>query len=323
MAKKQKPQKSVEAPALAAQVQERRVLQPVAAVGAAGASTLGHLEGYAAVFSEETLIRSAQGTWRERIAPTAFDDALGRDEVIATFNHDTALLLGRTSNRSLTLSTDKIGLKYRIAVPDTSLGRDVKALVARGDLVGSSFRFSVAQGDVEVIDRGKPPAEPPLVQINRVRLMDVGPVTEPAYDGTSVYARSVPEEIAACLTRQAADEASEEAAELVMYQTMRSLVDACNAQCQQMSALVDALIADETESPTETPAEEDAEETVETSRLEAIRALCSAMMGTCQGIMGATYSDSLSEADDEAGMPMRSRKAARAAVDALSWRPVS
>ncbi len=51
---KAKPPKAVEIPAIAAQVQERRVLQPVAAVGS-GASTLGHLEGYAAVFSEETL----------------------------------------------------------------------------------------------------------------------------------------------------------------------------------------------------------------------------------------------------------------------------
>jgi hypothetical protein len=62
-----------------------------------------------------------------------------------------------------------------------------------------------------------------------------------------------------------------------------------------MSTLINALIADETESPTETPAEEDAEETVETARLESIRALCSAMMGCCQGILSATYSRSLAE----------------------------
>jgi hypothetical protein len=90
-------------------------------------------------------------------------------------------------------------------------------------------------------------------------------------------------------------ETAEESAELTMYQTMRSLWDSSDKTWDEMSTLIDALIADETESPTETPAEEDAEETVETARLESIRALCSAMMGCCQGILSATYSQSLAE----------------------------
>jgi hypothetical protein len=90
-------------------------------------------------------------------------------------------------------------------------------------------------------------------------------------------------------------ETAEESAELTMYQTMRSLWDSSDKTWDEMSTLINALIADETESPTETPAEEDAEETVETARLESIRALCSAMMGCCQGILSATYSQSLAE----------------------------
>ncbi len=92
-----------------------------------------------------------------------------------------------------------------------------------------------------------------------------------------------------------AGDAAEEQAELVAYQTMRTIMDACGDQWKEASDLLDALIADETEDPTETPAEEAAEETVETARLEAIKSLCYSMSGALSAIANATYGSALSD----------------------------
>lgn len=93
---------------------------------------------------------------------------------------------------------------------------------------------------------------------------------------------------------QAGDDA-EEQAELIAYQSMRTILDGVKGQFDEISALVNALIADETESPTETPEEEDAEETIETARLDAIRGLCQSLASAIGAVGNATYCQSLSD----------------------------
>lgn len=83
--------------------------------------------------------------------------------------------------------------------------------------------------------------------------------------------------------------ASEEAAELIAYNSMRTLLDACGDQWDEASGLIDDLIADETENPTETAAQEEAEEEVEEARLESIRMLCYSMVTALQSIVSVTY----------------------------------
>jgi hypothetical protein len=78
--------------------------------------------------------------------------------------------------------------------------------------------------------------------------------------------------------------ASEEAAELVGYGVVKTLLDQAGATHDEALALVEQLIADESESPTETPAQEDAEEEVEEARLEALRTLCMAAMSTYSAV---------------------------------------
>jgi uncharacterized protein len=153
------------------------------------------LVGYAAVFNQETVIRLGPAEeWREMIAPTAFNEAIGRDDVIAAVNHDHNQLLGRTKSGTLRLSADGHGLRYEIALPNTRLGADVREQVRRGDLRGSSFKFSVPDGGARVVkEQGRHATGLPLVVIENVRLRDVGPVAFPAYEGTSVFARSVPQ----------------------------------------------------------------------------------------------------------------------------------
>jgi len=146
------------------------------------------ISGYAAVFNSETTIGGGFFGFREIIAPGAFTDAIPRDDVRALFNHDPNMLLGRTVSGTLTLSQDKRGLKYAVDLPDTAAARDVRTLIKRGDVSGSSFGFIVTEDDWDEseVKAGKLP----LRTIRSVELYDVSPVTYPAYPKTSVSARS-------------------------------------------------------------------------------------------------------------------------------------
>lgn len=81
--------------------------------------------------------------------------------------------------------------------------------------------------------------------------------------------------------------AAEEAAELVAYNSMRTLFDGVGDQWDAVSGLIDDLIADETENPTDTSQQEAAEEEVEDARLDAIRMGCYAMISALQQVCNA------------------------------------
>lgn len=140
--------------------------------------------GYAAVFGEAADIG---GYFREVIARGAFTNTLRTADVRAYFDHDRGRVLGRTSSGTLRLAEDQKGLAVEIDLPDTSDGRDVKALIERGDISGMSFGFSVLKQEWdETVD-------PPTRTILEVELREVSIVSEPAYDGTSIALRSLDE----------------------------------------------------------------------------------------------------------------------------------
>jgi HK97 family phage prohead protease len=137
--------------------------------------------GYAAVFGE---VADIGGWFSEVVARGAFTNTLRTADVRAYFDHDTGRVLGRLSSGTLRCEEDDKGLRVEIDLPDTSDGRDVKALVERGDVSGMSFRFeAVRQEWDETVD-------PPKRTLLEVKLGEVSIVSEPAYDGTSVALRS-------------------------------------------------------------------------------------------------------------------------------------
>ena len=140
------------------------------------------VEGYAAVFNEETDIG---GFFRERIEPGAFSEAIGRDDVVFLINHD-GLPLARTRSGTLTLSEDERGLKIstRLAEGDPDVARIVGKM-KRGDLDKMSFAF---WPDVQEWDDS---GDVPLRTIKKASLHDVSVVTTPAYDGTEIGLRSL------------------------------------------------------------------------------------------------------------------------------------
>lgn len=141
------------------------------------------VEGYAAVFNQEADIG---GMFRERIEPGAFDEAIGRDDVVFLFNHDADTLMARTRSGTLTLEQDDHGLKMASALnrEDPDVLR-ILSKMQRGDLDKMSFAFFA---EVEEWDDT---GDVPLRTIKRAGLHDVSAVTHPAYDGTEIGLRSL------------------------------------------------------------------------------------------------------------------------------------
>ena len=147
------------------------------------------LSGYAAVYYDESDPGTEYrmfGNVRERIMPGAFDGMRGQD-IISTFNHDPNQLLGRTSSGTLRFGVDSIGVSYEIDLPDTQLGNDTATLASRGDIDGSSFWFDFRESkyDKRADDDGE------IWELREVRgLVELGPVTKPAYQATTAFKRS-------------------------------------------------------------------------------------------------------------------------------------
>ena len=144
------------------------------------------LEGYAVVFDEETMIGDEEWGWIESIDRHALDEA-DLSDVPLKYNHgDSKGILARTRNNSLTLSTDKKGLKIRAELqPDVTDHKDIYQCVKSGLLDKMSFAFNVKE---EKIDYDAKPMTRKITKIGR--LFDVAVVDLPAYDQTSLYARS-------------------------------------------------------------------------------------------------------------------------------------
>ena len=94
------------------------------------------------------------------------------------------MILGRKSAGNLTLEVDKTGLRYNVQPVDTSVGRDMMTLVEQRQVVGSSFGFYVEKATWEERDGFD------VRNIEQVTLVDVSPVTTPAYKSTTAVARS-------------------------------------------------------------------------------------------------------------------------------------
>lgn len=144
------------------------------------------LEGYAAVFDSETLIGSDDYGFIETIEPTAFDKANMRD-VPLKYNHsDSVPILARTKNRSLRLTVDTKGLFIHAELLDTQDAADMYKRVQAGLIDKMSFAFTVRD---QVIDEsGKMPKR--IIKAFD-RIFDVSVVDTPAYEDTSIYARSL------------------------------------------------------------------------------------------------------------------------------------
>jgi HK97 family phage prohead protease len=153
--------------------------------------------GYAAKFNAESEnLGNSEYQFREVIATGAFDDVLN-DDVRALFNHESSMILARSKGGegSLRIGVDDVGLFYEFETPDTQVGRDLATSIKRGDVDQSSFQFQVnEEGQTwEEIKVGDGPTILKRTITKIARLLDVSPVTFPAYPDASVAIRSLQE----------------------------------------------------------------------------------------------------------------------------------
>lgn len=144
----------------------------------------GTLEGYAAIYDS---IVDIGGYFREVIRPGAFSRAIrDKQDVRALWNHDTGIILGRRSAGTLSISEDERGLKFSLQLPDTTAGRDAAVSIGRRDITGMSFGFRVTRA--RWLEEENQDSE--LREILDLDLLEVSPVTFPAYADTEVGIRS-------------------------------------------------------------------------------------------------------------------------------------
>jgi len=144
------------------------------------------LEGYAIVFDTETLIGDETRGFLEIIDPNALTTTNMKDVPLKYNHQDNYLVIARTRNDSLTLTVDGKGLKVTARLLDTSSNRDIYQMVKANLLDKMSFAFTVKD---QVWDRT---GNIPKRRITAIeRLYDVSIVDTPAYEDTSIYARSL------------------------------------------------------------------------------------------------------------------------------------
>jgi HK97 family phage prohead protease len=129
------------------------------------------------------------GGFREKFERGAFVNL--DDDIVSTFEHDSSKILGRRSADTLRLKEDGDGLRYEVDLDgERTTDRDLVRSIDRGDVNGSSFEFAVNHGGEkwEEDDEGRSIR---TVVKGGARLFQVGPVTNAAYQETTVALRSL------------------------------------------------------------------------------------------------------------------------------------
>lgn len=140
------------------------------------------IEGYFAVFNSNYDIAPGMS---ESVAPGAFSETLAGD-VRALVNHDSTLVLGRTTAHTLELREDAHGLWGKIAInPKDGDAMNLYERVKRGDVNQCSFGFDILDEESAISDNGDV-----HWTMKKVLLYEVSCCTFPAYESTNISARS-------------------------------------------------------------------------------------------------------------------------------------
>lgn len=139
------------------------------------------IEGYFAVFDSDYHITADMS---ESIAPGSFNNTLSGD-VRALINHDTTLVLGRTTAHTLELRQDSHGLWGKISInPKDTDAMNLYERVKRGDVSQCSIGFDIISEETDFREDGSI-----HWTITEVRLHEVSCCTFPAYEDTGITAR--------------------------------------------------------------------------------------------------------------------------------------
>jgi HK97 family phage prohead protease len=144
------------------------------------------LAGHAALY--DSMSRDLGGFF-ETIRPGAFKRAIAeKQDVKALWNHDSGVVLGRTTSGTLRIAEDERGLAIEIDLPNTNAAADLRELIERGDVDQMSFAFITRRDDWS--ERIVNNLLSVVRELQDVDLYDVSPVTFPAYEETDIAVRS-------------------------------------------------------------------------------------------------------------------------------------
>jgi HK97 family phage prohead protease len=139
------------------------------------------IEGYFALYEQETEL--FEGVY-EIITKGAFNKTLNND-IRALWNHNTQYVLGRNKSGSLELREDDKGLFGVVKLPATQYAKDLYELISRGDVDQCSFGFNILDEELEELASGAY-----RFRLKEVDLHEISVVTFPAYENTTVQART-------------------------------------------------------------------------------------------------------------------------------------
>ena len=158
----------------------------------------GHIvEGLAAVYEQETVIRDFFGEFVEVIRAGAFDEC-DFDDVRLLVNHNfdgIALARSRRNNKSdkpdtmqLWVDENGVNIKADLDTENNEQARALYSAISRGDMDGMSFCFYVTEeGQRWSTKDGKDYRE--IIKVAKV--IEVSAVNFPAYGGTNIDNRSL------------------------------------------------------------------------------------------------------------------------------------
>lgn len=140
------------------------------------------VEGYAATFDQPTVMWEYDGIeYKEVIDRNAFANSQMAD-VVMNYNHQ-GKPVARTKNNTLQLNIDGIGIHIRADLNGTEEGRRLYEEIKGGYIDKMSFAFTVSEESYNKDTRTR--------RITGIkRLYDVAAVDIPAYDSTTISARS-------------------------------------------------------------------------------------------------------------------------------------
>ena len=140
-----------------------------------------YIEGYFAVFNSNYDLGMGMS---ESIAPGAFTNTLA-DDIRALVNHDTTLVLGRTTAHTLEVRQDEHGLWGKVKInPNDQDAMNLYARVQRGDVSQCSIGFEIIDEETEYREDGGA-----HWTIRDIKLYEVSACTFPAYKETAISAR--------------------------------------------------------------------------------------------------------------------------------------
>lgn len=142
------------------------------------------LDGYAAVFNQPADIVDHRGRYVETIERGAFRKTLQENKPAVLFEHGRHPLIGTMPIAQLTkASEDSRGLHVRARVFDNWMTRPIVDAIQGRAIEGMSIQMQVTR-EAWSADRAER-------SVHEVKLIEVSPVLQPAYAGTSVSLRSI------------------------------------------------------------------------------------------------------------------------------------